>query len=88
MPAPSSTQASARWLKRLRRELAGSGRVTQFARQLAIQGDTSAQQWEHDLRDILSGERSPDPDSILCIEKLIARPRPEPGVSQQRLLAI
>ena len=85
MPHPSSTPS--RWLKRLRRELSPSGRVTQCARQLATAGGPSAKQWEHDLRAILSGEQSPEPSAILRIEKLIARPKPEPAASQQQLLA-
>lgn len=82
-----SVSPSARWLKRLRRELSGSGRVTQCALQLARDGGATATQWEQDLRAILSGDRSPDADCILRIEQLIARPRPEPAGNQQGLLA-
>jgi len=88
MPHPSSAPTSSRWLKRLRRELSASGRVTQCACQLATAGDATAKQWEHDLRAILSGEQSPEPSAILLIEKLIARPKPEPVASRQQLLAL
>ncbi len=87
MPHPSSAPTSTRWLKRLRRELSPSGRVTQCARQLATAGGATAKQWERDLRAILSGEQDPEPATILRIEKLIVRPKPEPAASQQQLLA-
>jgi hypothetical protein len=87
MPGPSPASTPSRWLKRLRRELSGSGRVAQFALQLAAADDTPAKQWEHDLRSILSGEQSPEASTILRIEKLIARPKPEPVPSSQQMLA-
>ena len=83
-----SVSPSARWLKRLRRELSGSGLVTQYAIELARGDGSTPSRWERDLRAILAGEQRPDPDCILRIERLIARPRPQPAASQQRLLAI
>jgi len=88
MPHPSSASPSSRWLNRLRRELSGSGRVTQCARQLATADNATAKQWEHDLRAFLSGEQSPEPSAILHIEKLLARPKQEPVAGRQQLLAL
>jgi hypothetical protein len=64
-----------RWLKRLRRELAGSGRRSQLALLLAGRDAGERENWSRRLHAILLGEETPDPELILRIESLLARPR-------------
>lgn len=75
--------STTRWLKRLRRELAGSGRVSQLARLLSLQDGSGTDLWSPRLHAILAGEETPDPDLILRLESLLARPRSSAPESAQ-----
>ncbi len=77
-----------RWLKRLRRELAPSGRRRQLAWLLAAQDGDTRENWNQRLLAITSGESRPDPDAILRLEAMLARPKTPPATPAQDLLAI
>ena len=73
--SPAAALGDTRWLKRLRRELSASGRRSQLAWQLASQDGFSSEHWGQRLLAITSGESRPDPDLILRLEAVMARPR-------------
>ena len=69
------------WLRRTRRQLVGSGRMTQVAAMLAAQDGVPATQWEQMLRSILDGGSSPGIDVLTRIDAILSTPstRPPPG---------
>jgi len=74
------------WLRRLRRELAPSGRLTELALQLAAGDGRDPDHWRRELRAILDAERPPTLDEITAIDALIALPgEPSPGPSTSPL---
>jgi hypothetical protein len=75
-----------RWLKRLRRELSASGRRSQLAWQLSRQDGRPHEEWRGLLQAITSGESRPDPDLILRLEGLLARPQSEAAAAADQSL--
>lgn len=86
--SPAAALGDTCWLKRLRRELAASGRRSQLAWQLSRQDGQTSAEWGRRLQQITSGEARPDPDLILRLENLLARPQaaPVPAADQAMLL--
>ena len=76
---PGGDRSRERWLKRLRRELAGSGALAQLAWQLAREDGVAHSSWESRLRNIFLGALPPDPETIFRIETLLARPASRPA---------
>ena len=77
------------WLKRLGRQLRGSGRVSQLAFSLTQHHGGSQDEWSQRLREFLSGERMPTVDLIANIDRLMAKPlrsKSDAGESQGLLL--
>ena len=76
------------WLKRVERQLRGSGRISQIALSLSKQHGGSPEDWSRQLRDILSGDEPPSAGLIADIDQLLATPDPapsDPGDSQGNL---
>jgi len=69
-------------LKRLRRELAASGAVSQLAVLLAAEDGGSPLQWERRLRQILDESLPPDPEILFRIETHLARPKDQGSAPQ------
>lgn len=72
------------WLRRTRRQLNASGRLTQIATVLAHDLGGSADSWTARLREILDGAANPSLDLLIRIEGFLSVPRddaPEPGPS-------
>ncbi len=72
------------WLRRTRRQLSASGRLTQIATVLASDLGGTPDQWTARLREILDGSANPSLDLLIRIEGFLSTPRdttPEPGPS-------
>lgn len=82
MPAASYLDT---WLRRTRKQLTTSGRLTQVASVLAAQDGSPAAHWEESLRAILDGETSPGIDVLTRIDAILAgTPKAVPdGQSEQ-----
>ena len=77
------------WLKRLDRQLSGSGRVSQIALALSQKRGGSSEDWGRQLRAILDGSLHPNAELIADIDQLLAKPisdKPDRNDSQGRLL--
>lgn len=77
------------WLRRVERQLRGSGRISQIAFSLAKKQGGDPDDWRLRLRNILSGQEQPSADLIADIDKLLAKPidgKADAGESQGRLL--
>ena len=76
------------WLKRVERQLRGSGHISQLAFSLSNHHGSTPDEWSRRLRDILSGEQNPSADLIAIIDRLLSKPVEgcsESEESQQRL---
>ena len=62
------------WLKRVERQLRGSGRISQIALTLSRKRGGEADDWSRDLRDILEGKLQPGADLIADIDQIMAKP--------------
>jgi hypothetical protein len=60
------------WLRRARRELAPSGRLTEVALLLSRQGGGSCEVWRARLQVLLAGAGTPSLDLLMRIDALIA----------------
>lgn len=69
MPASSYLDT---WLRRTRKQLTASGRITQVAAVLAAEDGTPAANWTQTLRAILDGEFPPDLDVLTRIDAILA----------------
>ena len=70
------------WLRRTRKQLIGSGRMTQVAAVLAAQDGIPPALWERMLRSILDGESSPGIDVLTRIEAVLSAPSTLPADSR------
>jgi hypothetical protein len=61
------------WLKRTRRELSVSGRLSELAAILSAQGELDAVAWRSKLQGILEGEEEPGLELLTRIDTLLAR---------------
>lgn len=63
------------WLRRTRRQLAPSGRLSELALILSRSLGESHEAWASRLRAILEGEHTPSLDLVTEIDAILARPR-------------
>ncbi len=64
----------AAWLKRTKRELAGSGKLSELALILSMEDETDRDAWRSRLRMILEGDEEPGFDLLTRIDSILARP--------------
>lgn len=74
------------WLRRTRRQLAPSGRLSELALILSRKDGRSVAQWSEQLRAILEEEVVPSLDLVTEIDALLSPARPKPVVQEQALL--
>lgn len=68
------------WLKRTRRQLSRSGRLSEIALILSRESGERAEEWRCRLRGLLEGEELPSLDLLVKIDSLLAGPKsPDPG---------
>jgi len=67
------------WLRRVRRELAPSGRLTEIALLLSRQGGGSCEVWRARLQVLLAGAGTPSLDLLMRIDALLARAKEPSG---------
>jgi len=60
------------WLRRTRKQLMSSGRMSQVATVLAGQDGTSAADWEEKLRAMLEGDTAPGLEILVRIDGILA----------------
>ena len=63
------------WLRRVRKELAISGRLSEIASLLERQYPGANPAWSSQLRQLRNGDWEPDPDQLTCIDAALSRPR-------------
>ena len=63
------------WLRRLGRQFAVSGRLSQTAQLLAAQDGGTAEQWRVRLRRLLDGEEAPSVELLTRIDVLLSAGR-------------
>lgn len=72
------------WLKRTRRELSTSGRLSEIAMILAAKEGGDAGQWRERLREILGGEEEPGLELLTEIDSILAKPsKPSPAAGME-----
>jgi hypothetical protein len=62
------------WLKRTRRQLAGSGRLSEIALILSREEGRTPQDWSTYLREVLEEEATPSLDLLTRIDAILAKP--------------
>lgn len=67
------------WLRRTRRQLAGSGRLSEAALILSREEGNTPAHWGAFLRGVLDEEIVPSLDLLTRIDALLARPAPDGG---------
>lgn len=67
------------WLRRTRKQLAGSGRLTEAALILSREEGNTPAHWGAFLRGVLDEEIVPSLDLLTRIDALLARPAPATG---------
>ncbi len=60
------------WLKRTRRQLSRSGRLSEISLILSTESGESADEWRSRLRGLLEGEELPSLDLLMKIDSLLA----------------
>lgn len=63
------------WLRRTRKQLATSGRLSETALILSQLEGRSPSDWASDLRDILEGDTIPSLDLVMTIDSILAKPK-------------
>jgi len=76
------------WLRRTRRQLSASGRLSQVAQVLATDTGSTATFWSTRLRELLEGAANPTLEELIRIEGLLATPRPPSKRGQSLFLKI
>lgn len=75
------------WLRRTRKQLAGSGRLSEIALILSREDGQTPQHWSGYLRDVLEEETTPSLDLLTRIDAVLAKPvRHEPPTETPTLL--
>lgn len=64
------------WLRRTRRELASSGKISEIAFILSKDGEAPQHEWCAKLRRILDQEEQPDFELLTRIDTILSRPTP------------
>jgi hypothetical protein len=62
------------WLKRTRKQLAGSGRLSEIALILSREEGRTAQDWSSYLREVLEEEVTPSLDLLTRVDAILAKP--------------
>lgn len=62
------------WLRRTRRQLAGSGRLSEVALILSKEDGDSPERWSQLIRDILEERTTPSLDFLTRIDAVLAKP--------------
>jgi hypothetical protein len=62
------------WLKRTRKQLAGSGRLSEIALILSWEEGRTPQKWSSYLREVLEEEVTPSLDLLTRIDAILAKP--------------
>ncbi|MCU0796540.1 MAG: hypothetical protein MUF31_11455 [Akkermansiaceae bacterium] len=70
------------WLRRTRKQLAPSGRLSELALILDRQEGGGVEHWSRWLRGVLDGEIVPTLDELTGIDLLLARPAPGAASSE------
>lgn len=70
------------WLRRTRKQLSASGRLTEIAIILAREEGNTAEHWSRYLRGMIDEEVTPSLDLLTKIDALLARPLPPPAPSE------
>lgn len=68
----------AHWLRRTRRQLAPSGKLTETSLLLSQREGLTPEHWSAWLRQVLEGELVPTIDELTSIDSILAKPKP-PG---------
>ncbi len=76
----------ASWLRRTRRQLAPSGRLSEVALILSQRHGHSPSFWTAWLRRVLEGEIRPSLDELTAVDGILATPRQETPVQVQATL--
>jgi len=63
------------WLRRTRKQLATSGRLSETALILSQMEGRSPAEWSSELRDILEGDAIPSLDLVTTIDSILAKPK-------------
>jgi hypothetical protein len=63
------------WLRRTRKQLATSGRLSETALILSQTEGRTPSEWASDLRDILEGDTIPSLDLVTKIDSILAKPK-------------
>ena len=74
------------WLRRMRKQLAGSGRLTELALILSREEGNTPGYWSSFLRDVLDEVETPSLDLLTRIDALLARPVANPAEEDQPVL--
>ena len=64
------------WLKRTRKQLAASGRLSEIALILSWEEGRTPQYWSTYLREVMEEEATPSLDLLTRIDAILARPVP------------
>ena len=70
------------WLRRTRRQLAASGRLTEIALILSRDEGNTPEHWSAWLRMVLEDETRPSLDLLTKIDGILARPVPAPEAGE------
>ena len=68
----------ATWLRRTRKQLAVSGRLSEVALILSQREGRSPSDWSSELRSILEGDTTPSLDLVTTIDTILAKSKPPP----------
>ncbi|MBK1828536.1 hypothetical protein [Haloferula rosea] len=76
----------ASWLRRTRKQLAPSGRLTELSMLLAQREGHTREYWAKWLRQVLDNELAPSLDELTTIDALLAKPKSSNPVREEALL--
>lgn len=71
------------WLRRTRRQLAGSGRLSEVALILSKEDGDTPDRWSHLIREILEERTTPSLDFLTRIDAILAKPVERDTPSEQ-----
>ena len=75
------------WLRRTRKQLSVSGRISQIAHHLSLEDGASAEEWQRKLRGLIDGKIPPTFELISKVDSLLtAHANPPPGDDSQLFL--
>jgi hypothetical protein len=71
------------WLRRTRKQLSASGRLSELALILSREDGQTADHWAGYLRQVLEEETTPSLDLLTRIDALLARPAARPSAEDE-----